>query len=37
MMLDDEAALVESDMSEEIEIDGYLFEINIFRLEHETA
>lgn len=36
-MIGDEAVLVDSDLSQEIEIDGYLFEINIFRLEGETT
>ena len=35
--MDDEPVLVDSTLSQEIEIDGYVFEINIFRLEHETS
>lgn len=37
MKMDDEPVLVDSSLSQEIEVDGCLFEINIFRLEHETA
>lgn len=36
-IMDDEPVLVDSGLSQEIEVDGYRFEINIFRLEHETA
>ena len=35
--MDDEPVLVDSPLSQEIEVDGYIFEINIFRLERETA
>ena len=35
--MDDEPLLVDSTLSQEIEIDGYLFEINIFPLERETS
>jgi len=37
MMMDDEAVLVDSGLSQEIEVDGYLFKINIIRLEDETT
>ena len=37
MMMDDDAVLVDSGLSQEIEVDGHLFEINIFRLEDETT
>ena len=35
--MDDEPVLVDSALSPEIEVDGFLFEITIFRLEHETS
>ena len=35
--MDDEPVLVDSRLSREIEVDGYIFKINIFRLAHETT
>ena len=35
--MDEDPVLVDSGLSQEIEVDGYLFEINIYRLEEETT
>jgi len=35
--MDDDPVLVHSGLSQELEVDGFVFEINIFRLEEESA
>jgi TolB-like protein len=35
--MEDEPVIVDSGLSQEIEVDGYTFEINIYRLEEETT
>lgn len=34
--MDDDPVLVESDLSQELEVDGFAFKINIFRLKEEN-
>lgn len=36
-MLEEDPVLVDSGLSQDIEVDGYLFEIMIYRLEEDTA
>lgn len=35
--MDDEPVVIDSGLSQEMEVDGYLFEVCIYRLEEETA